>query len=146
MLHTHRPARLDHKLLSLALRQGLGDALGEAEGDGLNGDHGVHAHRGGQQAAVAHVQPLRLPALAAPIHGAVLRAGPHLAAAHLVRRAMERPLVSPRVHGPLLDGHLVQERLEVLVAEALAPQPEPVTAVGADLGGPRRHQDAQRAA
>ena len=44
-------------------------------------------------------------------------------------------------------GHLVEERLQVLVAEAaVAPQPEPVAAVGAHLGRSDGHQDAQRLA
>nr|BAD05338.1 hypothetical protein [Oryza sativa Japonica Group]BAD11550.1 hypothetical protein [Oryza sativa Japonica Group] len=71
--------------------QGVSNAFGNAIRHGLYGDHGVDAHCGGQHAVIAHIQLLRLPALAMGVDGAVAHRGAHPAATHVVHRAEEAP-------------------------------------------------------
>lgn len=58
-----------------------------AVGEGLDGDHGVHADCIRQDAAVAQEEALHFPRLAFAIDDGVLRIAAHFAAAHVVAGA-----------------------------------------------------------
>lgn len=60
------------------------DVVGGAEGEGLDGDHGVDADGGGEDAGVGDEEALGFPGFASGVDGRSRRVDAHAATAHLV--------------------------------------------------------------